>query len=544
MSRTYRIATLAAAAVGLFTASLLAAPATQPLPTLRIVEFKEYHAPGMMGTASLPGTGTSTGSGTASGGQMAPAGGGMMSGGSAAAALAEHSGFVDLGEPFELGWRVEACHMQTVRLALVGVGDLPTGTGMPVSGQSGCLSYSGHRSVTPSATTTYRLQLSGTPLPGAQSAPTPVTATYQLVVRTPQLEVLEPRINDDTLGVTFRVRNTGSADFRPSAINITYSLTGIQRDGALVLEQGTLRVPNVSLERNHSADLGSVTLANRERLFGYDRVSISITLDPNYAAPLPDSHGTFQHTWPTKTSTITADLLRMIGRASSLQVRLNNYSSSAPGCYVRTDSFVRLNLAGSQTNMDFGIPATDVTLTIKGSVTHHTYVQRTYRILVNQITADVHDRDDFLDIRDGKLAIHLEIPNPGSSEIKTGKLEDGHFDDGDVPDVNVGGFPVDVTLTPGVSSDQKHLTVAAVAVTVPPISADLHGILDELIPKIGDALRTAVHDTVEGQLRSLLGRADVKRAFEDGLGQVTTALHIVRIKSLDARGNRITINYL
>ncbi len=510
----------------------LAAPVTRPTPTLRITRFEEYHpATGtMMGTAALP---PSTGAASPNV---------AMGSATAAGAAAGRSASIDLGASFELGWRIDACNMETVRITLSGVGDVPTG---PRNQEhEGCFWLSGHRAVTPTATTNYQLQASGTPVSGAAVAPVPVTSNFQVIVRSPHLEVLEPRVNDTTLGVTFRARNTGQVDFQPSSITVRYSVVGVQRDGGPTLTQGSAVFSNVSIPRDRSVDLGSVTLGDRARLFSYDVVSFSITLDPAYRAALADSTGSFGHRWATRSSTITSDLLRMIGQASSLEVRLNNYSASVPEAFVANDSFVRLNLAGDDTSMNFSFPPTTVTLRVVGSLTHHTYVERRFRILINQITANVQNRDDFLAIRNGKLAIHLDVPNPGNAEVKIGEMEGMNFVDREAPDVNIGGFPVDITLTPGISSDRTRLTLASSSVEVPPITADLQGLLDELIPKVRETLQTSVHDTVVGQLSGLLARGDVKRAFEDGLGQVTTGLNITRITNLDARGDRITITYL
>ncbi len=504
----------AAAVAGLIAAASIAAPVTAPTPTLRITHFREYR----------------------------PASGTMMASATGAAASAPRSETIDLGAPLELAWRIDACHVQTVRITLTGVGEVPPG---PRNRErDGCYWLSGRQAVTPATTTEYRLQASGTPAAGAVAAPAPAVASFQVVVRAPTLDVLEPRWDDATLGVTFRARNTGQAEFQPSSITVRYSIHGVQRDGGPALAEGSAVFRNVSIARNAAVELGSVTLADRTRLLSYDSVSISITLHPDYRAPLPDARDSFGHRWTTRSATVTSGLLSVVGRASSLEVRLNNYSPTSPDGYAANDSFVRLNLMGRETRMDFGFPSVPAVLRVVGSLTDHTYIERHYRILVNRITANVQNRDDFLTIRDGKLAIHLEVPNTGNAEVKIGKWESGRFLDDDAPDVNIGPFPVDVLLTPGVSRDGAHVTLASSSVQVPPISADLQGILDELIPKVRETLRTSVHDTVVGQLSGLLARGDVKGAFEDGLGQVTTGLGITRIVNLDARGDRITITYL
>ncbi len=511
--RAYLRATVAVLA-GLTAVVAAAAPVTAPTPTLRITSFHEYH----------PVSGTAMGSATG------------------AAPTTPTSATIDLGASIELGWRIDACHMSSVRINLSGVGEVAAGERHQE--HDGCYWLSGHQAVTPGATTVYRLQVAGTPVASAVAAPAPVTASFEVAVRSPRLDVLEPRIDDGSLAVTFRARNSGTADLRSSSITVRYSVLGVQRDGGPTLAQGSTVFHNVAIPHDRTVELGAVTLTDRARLFSYDMVSFSITLAPSYRPPLAETRGSFGHRWATRTSTLTSDLLSMIGRASSLEVRLNNYSASAPDGFVARDSFVRLNLAGTPTNMDFGIPSTPVTLRVVGSVTGHTYMERRYRILINQVTANVQNRDDFLTIRGGKLRIHLDVPNPGDAEVKIGEMDGNTFEDRHAPDVNIGAFPVDVILTPGISSDRTRLTLASAVVEVPPISVNLQGILDELIPKIHETLQSAVHDTVVGQLSGLLARGDVKQSFENGLGQVTSGLGITRIVSLDARGDRISIVYL
>jgi hypothetical protein len=88
--------TLAAAA--LFVGDCLAAPLTAPTPSLRITRFSRYAAPATMGTA--------TGAGSAG---------------------AATSARIDLGDEIALGWLIDVCHLQTVRIDLSGHGEQPAG---------------------------------------------------------------------------------------------------------------------------------------------------------------------------------------------------------------------------------------------------------------------------------------------------------------------------------------------------------------------------------------------------------------------------------
>lgn len=502
------------AAAVLLVGDSLAAPPTAPTPSLRITRFSRYLAPTTMGTS--------------------------MGAGSAGAPT---SARIDLGEEIALGWLIDVCHLQTVRIDLSGHGEQPAGEHHQE--RNGCYWLAGDRTLRPERTTMLRLTVSGTPVAGASAAPAPITALFEVQVARPVLEAVEPVIDQNTLRITFRVRNRGDADLAPSRVNVTYSVRGVVRGPSPLISEGTLRADRLAIPRGRTVDLGSMTLPDRRVAFSYDDVVVGVRIQPEHIPSLEAATGSFPHHWSTRTMTLTSAMLAIISRASSCQIRLNNYSAAAtPEPVVANDSFVTLNLAGAQSTARFDIPVTRAVLRVTGSLSDHIYLERHYGILINQIVADLRNRDSFLSIRDGQVAIHLEFPNAGGPEVKIGELVERRFRDSEAPDINLGPFSADVLLTPGITSDMTRLTFVRSSVQVPPVSARLEGRFEGLNPFIRDTLNNYVHGSIVSQLSGILRRSDVKRAFEDGLATVTSAMNVSIIRRVEGRGDSIVLTYL
>ncbi len=513
MSARHPVLELVAALAAGAAVSVAAAPATPPTPSLRIVRFSRHLEPTVRGAV---------------GGSRATAPTGTR---------------IVLGEEVALGWVIDVCHMQIVRIEVNGFGDQPAGPRNQE--RDGCYWLAGRLSVRPGATTVYRLGVSGTPAVGATSAPAPVSAQFEVQVAKPVLEAVEPLIDQASLRITFRARNRGEADLAPCRVNVNYSVRGVIRGPSPLINEGRLRAERVAIPRGGTVELGSVILPDKRVAFAYDDVTVGVRVDPEYTPDLEAATGSFPHRWTPRTMTLTSATLGIISRASRCRIRLNNYDPAArPVPIARNDSSVSLNIAGTESTNRFDLPSTNAVLRATGSLSGHTYVEKVYPILINQIVTDLRNRDDFFSIREGRLVIHLEFPNAGGPEVKIGELADGAFRDDEAPDVNIGPFIADILLTPGVTSDMARLTFVRSSVEVPPVSARLEGRFEWLNTFVRGALNTYVHDTIVDQLNGILTRAEIRRAFENGLTGITSGLDVTVIRRVEGRGTSIVMTYL
>ena len=450
---------------------------------------------------------------------------------------------IALGEEIVLGWSIDVCRMQAVRIELSGLGDQPPGPRHEE--RDGCYRLAGQRPVRPQRTTVYRLSVSGTTVVGAGAAPAPVSAQFEVRVARPVLEAVEPLIDQGSLRITFRARNRGEADLVPSPVNVAYGVRGVVRGPWPLITEGRLRADRVAIARGQTVELGSITLPDRRAAFSYDNVTVSVSIDPEGTPDLEAATGSFPYRWTPRTMTLTTAMLRTLGRVSSCRIRLNNYNPAGrPEPVAANDSFVVLNLAGTEILNRFDIPPTRAVVRLAGSFTGQARPERVYGIFIRQIVTQLHGRDDFFSIQDGKLVIRLVFPNAAGGEVKIGEVTDGVFRDDQVPDVGIGPFSAEMVLTPGLTSDLAHLTFVRSAVEVSALAPRLDGHPEALDPFIRDTLKTSVRDSIVGQLNAVLARPDIKRAFEVGFAGLTSIGDLTVIRRVEGRGEAIVVTYL
>jgi hypothetical protein len=294
-----------------------------------------------------------------------------------------------------------------------------------------------------------------------------------------------------------------------------------------------------------TAELGGIFLADRRAAFAYDDVTVSVRIDPEGTSDLEAATGSFPYRWAPRTSTLTPAMLRSFGRASSCRIRLNNYNPAAsPEPVAANDSFVILDLAGTQVINRFDIPPSRAAVRPGAPLAALDRPQRAYGIYIKEIAADLRGRDDFFSIRDGKVVVRLVLGNPAGGEVKIGELTDAGFRDEGAPDVDIGTFRVEVALTLGATSDLAHITFVRSAVEVSALAPRLDGRLVELLPAIHDTLKSAVRDSLVRQIGAVLARPEVKRAFEGAIAGLTSAQGPAVIRRVEGRGESIVVTYL
>jgi len=503
-------------AVGFVLAATIAAaaPVAPVTPSLRIASFRNQVAQGTMG-------------GTVGGG----------------APTAPTHSTIEFGESEVLTWIVEACHMQSVTLAFDGVN---VATGPRRNERDGCYLHTGERTVQPERTTSFRLRAAGTPVAGAALAPAPVERSFEVRVRKPDLDILEPVFNQGAMTVALSARNKGDGKFLSNRINVTWSVArapGHHTPAGEPFANGSFNVGPLEVPAGQRFDLGSFTITDRAEAFSHDVVQVAVRLSPTYPVPLGETRESFSHRWETRTFTINSGVVGLISLGSSYNIRLNNYRSG--GHHVPNDCSIALDVLGNPASMTFNIDR----------FTHDVYiagpplgipVKDEAAIFVNNINTSRRGPDDLFFIRDGKLGVHLEFDNPANDEVKTGMLFGPHdvWKDDMIADVNLSAFTLDVLLTPELRSGK--VSYGRVEVIATGVDASAVGALDGLINTFfGDYLRRYVRNTIVTYLTQVLQSNDVRDAVADALTQaVTNTGGVTRILSLRAAGNTITITYL
>lgn len=450
------------------------------------------------------------------------------------------SAAIDLGDEITLSWAIEGCKVQSVTASLSGTGSVSPGTQTTTSEE--CLHFRGEKSLRPQRTETYTLTVNAQPESNNVTIH-PQTKTFQVEVRRPAFTILQPEVNQNELSVAFSVRNSGDGDFRNTPINVSYEVYGFGGRSNFSITTGSFRTSRMTIPRGNRADLGSISLAEfRDQLLYYDAISIRVVVGANYVQPLEEASEMFRHNWTNRTFTLNETMLSILDSISECEVRLNNYQAAGSGWpEVRNDSFIRFAVGGTGSPIPFDLRAQSFTVRVTGKVSGHDYIEERVGMFINAITSFTPASEQLFEIRNGKLGIHLEFPNAGANEIKLGTRNGSNFDDGEVPDINIGAFPVDIWLTPCPSGNK--ISYNRIEVVVPTISASLTGRFEGLNPLIRDYLSGYVTDEVRRQLNSVLGAASIKRAIEDGIAGALAGVRINHLVSVTGAGDSITVVY-
>lgn len=503
-------------AVGLVLAAAMvpaavAAPSKAPTPSLQILSFRYQVPPGTM---------------------VATVGG--------AAPTAPTSKTIDYSESVTLAWRVKACHMQTVALRLSGA-SLPNGPRRDEA--DGCFYLTGNRSVTPSRTTSYVLQLSGSPVASAVAAPAPVQRSFQVIVQKPELDLLSPNVDQRTMTVSLSARNRGDGRFLSNPMSVEWTVSpapGHHSPAGAPLASGTLAVPAREVRPGAGFDLGSFRIPDRGAALAHDGVQIALRLTPTYPAPLGETRESFNHGWEPQTFTINEGATRLIGMGSTYDIRLNNYGGG--GRHVPNDSNISLDVLGHPANFTFTIDRFTHDVLIGGPIP----VVDQVAIFVNNIHTSRRGPSNLFFIRDGKLGIHVEFENAASDEIKTGMLfgPRDEWRDGMVADVNISPFALDVLLTPELRNGK--VSYGRVEVIATGVDASAVGALDGLINTFfHDYLRRYVRDTIVTYLTQILSSNNVRNSVSDALtNAVGGGTGVTRITGVRGAGNTLVVTYL
>ena len=392
----------------------------------------------------------------------------------------------------------------------------------------------------PSSTKTY--SLAATAAPEGSGRGLRAQKSLRVTVKKPILSVLEPEVNQNDMTIKFFAKNTGTATFRPTPINVMYQVAG----GTLA--SGTFTTPRMEIRKNQTIELGEITLPDRARAFERNSISIRVEIGASYVLPLASDREDFTHTWRTSTVRINNSMLRLLGMGTVAEIMVDNWQESHGSGraitppYERNACVVDLTVFDNNQRMPFDLPPLESRATGgELPLVYWTFLKNIHSL---------HRGDaDLFSVSDGKLQIALHFPNTGSREIKIGRIGnvggyDGKWIDDDAPDVDLSSFTVNIKFTPAVSAGQ--LTYTNVAVDIAGLSASFPGGWAWLNPAFeGYATRT-IRSELDSTLTSILNNATIKNSIVSGInsGISATGVSIIRIISVSGAGDTITVEYL
>ncbi|WP_228857277.1 hypothetical protein [Desulfomarina profundi] len=453
------------------------------------------------------------------------------------------------GEVVPLKWSVELHDVNNVETFIEGGSLLsPVRTGAYHTASDGTRTYDGEYSFHPTQDTRYILTAK------AQSNSANVTGTitesreFTVRVRRPDLTVLPPVIDSESMTARILARNDGDGDFLESPVSVRYEIRAIRPHSSNQVSNSVFSSEPVAIAPGETVELGTISLNEfRDILLDYPTMQIDVSLYyPHYPVLIAGTDlQHFLHNWETRTIELSHSLLSLLTPLTTIEIELNNYLPERGGLpEIRDDSRMNFTIegitGGGEYTFDIPSPVYVVRESRRVSGTHHTInIESRYAIYIDHITS----ANGVIQIRDGKIVIHIEFPNSGSSEIKLGRVSGGNFDDEAIPDIDLESFSVDVALTPTVSSGT--LSYGAIDINVPVIDARVSGSFHGLNGFIRIFLRDYVTNTVRNQLNTILNSASVKTMIKSGLASVVNfgrspVPHVVRVRGV---GDTITIYY-
>ena len=446
---------------------------------------------------------------------------------------APDSATIKPGESITLKWAIKACNEDYV---LVYINDSNVTSGLQHhTTQDGCTYWKGEGTYTPYNTTTYRLKAVG--------SPHTVTRWKDFTVNVPRpnIDILRPTVNQDNLNVTVSVRNRGDADVESAQLRVNYA---VSRGGSRIATGNFVTSPITIRHRGRKVDLGSFSLeSHRSELLAHPTARIWIRVSSTSEGI--DVNKEFVHTWRPKTFAINSTLVSLLNSLSGYDIRLNNYGGGVHP-HVANDCHFSLTVMGSEAssgNFNIDPYVERILIAIPPSPVP---IKQAVAIYINHILSSQTGASDFLSIRGGKLVVHLNFPNSGNREIKTGFHNWGRHDefrDNPVADVELGPFSVDVLLTPQLRGGR--VSYGAVEVETHDISASLVGAMDDALNSSGMVrrfLNRKINNIIVRYLTILVDSDGMRTAFENGIAD-NLPRDITRITDLTASGDTITIEY-
>lgn len=361
---------------------------------------------------------------------------------------------------------------------------------------------------------------------------TTVTKQVELETKSPQFQVRRPSVNDDTRQVTFRVKNTGNMNFPAGPVTVRYTVKGMP--GNVTIESGTHRASDISINRNHTVPVFTLTLP--ESAVQYNRIQMEATITGTCnSADLPSASDSYSYTWETHTFTINDTLVDIFSALFSGNVQINtfehghgNRSSSQP--YVN-DSRIDLTIAGMSGGSSVISQAINIPSFKFGSTPFELLV------LVDSLNAPITGRDLFF-VRDGKLGLRISFDCSASRELEVWARDAiaHEWVDNWWGDIDLRGFTIELMLTPtlvGQTLSYSDMTMNA------DVNLEIPG------HRIERWLEREAAAQIESSFAPVFDNATVRSTIENAFQELLTSplLNVRHLISVRGAGSSIEITY-
>ncbi len=362
---------------------------------------------------------------------------------------------------------------------------------------------------------------------------TSVQKKIEIEVESPEFQVRPPVVNDDTLEVTFRVKNAGDMDFSSGTLNLRYGIKGMP--GNVTIIDSVYRADDIVLNRNSTRDIFTVILP--ESALQYDTIQMAVSGNASVNdSSMPVEESTHSHTWETRTFTINETLVDIFSSLFSGSVRVNNFetghgdrSDDRPA--VTGDSSISLSIEGSSGastvyRQDILIPSFKY-----GSTPFEALV------MIKDLNAVIDSRDLFF-IRDGKLGLRITFDASARNEIEVWARDAiAHcWRDSWLPDMDLRGFFIEIMLTPVLNG--QVLSYSA-------LTMDANVNLDIPGHRIERYLERTAAREIENSFAPVFDNASVKETIENAFQDLINnpMLNIRHLIDVRGSGDTIVLTY-
>jgi hypothetical protein len=444
---------------------------------------------------------------------------------------------IDAGERITVRWTIRACHVRDIQAEISGIGPINPGSSTQIN--PNCVEMTNTRGFTPAMDAReIVMTATATSTAGMVGMRPRDSKRLGLEVRSARLSVLEPEINQETMGINFYITNDGNIDLPARPIQFSYA---INRSGGGSLMSDMITTSALVVPRGGRVQVASVTLPDRAEALSTNGITMSLRAGANYARSADTAH--FEHEWDVSTYELSSGLVNL---GLGLEVRMNNQrpgtsrsEDSRP--MINDDSWIRvLSLSRSggwdQQDLVFSPPY------IGGGGSG-------YYFFMNNLEA-VRARNEFF-IRDGQFGIRIVFDTHREREVKGWRhTVFGPYNDDLAPDINIGTLEIEVMLTPMLRSGRiSYSTVTTNAdIRITGWAGGWRGTGEFLdwLANVNNYIENLARTSVRSNIQAMLGydavRTNIENAIADGL--TTFGMDTGRIVSVRGAGDRIIISYL
>jgi len=483
---------------------------------------------------------------TAASGTMAAA---SVTGRSGGSSLPDSTAYADVGEEFELRWRIEGCHASQVTTELRGQN--PEGTSFTnhtgdinetrTNKVDDCFFINGSARIRISEDWDFILSVTAR-TPGAGIA-TAKSDKYHIWVRKPRLVVKPPEFSEADMTVRFFIKNEGDADYPAPGADLRGNFKIGNWDGSRTLKSGTIFKDDLALPKGAKVEIANMTL-DREELGAYTKILCQAAVDDEDHDYLTGASRTASKLFEleTRSTTLPASILLAFFDSITGEIRLNNYQSpgadpsrTRPG--VSRDSFVQIM---SEENRVVFTPEF-LRCQLKSKTTGNVLFD--YRPFINNVTATIGGPRTCSIPEKNIVNMHIVVNTAGGAEIKGWKFveRENKYYDSEAPDVDITRLELDVQFHINLRDGKLIIDAVWVTPTLNLVATqDFAWLLNMLTPR----LERMAQNEIAGYIMNLANSGDVKGQMNAKIAEALDLLNIDRILRFELTSAGLALTYI